>query len=217
MYKSFYFLHLDKTISINIDASWMTALYQVLERNGINVDLNKQHYNHNFWREFDDETYIFSVIRDPAARACSDFCHLMLYDDFNLFKGKEDLYTLRHDLNRTPENLQHWLDTIHTPNYQTRAICENNVSVLQERLDRINLLVKTEDFGKDNQLNLFNKILSDFGIPPVESAPLITGATAWFGHVGDIFYQNEIWGTELHSQIVEKNRSDWDLWASINN
>jgi hypothetical protein len=134
-----------------------------------------------------------------------------------LFRGQEDLYTLRHDLNRTPENLQHWLNTTHTPNYQIRAISENNTEMLQERLNRINLLVKTEDFAKDNQLNLFNNILNDFNIPAVEKVPLIHGATAWFGHVGDVYYQNEIWDSEIHKSIIEKNKIDWDIWVSLNN
>lgn len=217
-YKNFYFLHIDKTIAINVDAVWMTHLYSVLEDNGVNCDLNKNHYMHNFWQEPADDTYLFTALREPSQRTTSAFSHTMLYDDFDMFRGQEDPYTLRHDLNHSIENFNYWLDIIHTPNYQSRLISNDYVFSLYDRLQRFNLIAKTTDFSPDKGRLLFNKILNDFEIDyRYERIPEILDATGWYGHRGDRYFYEHIENTDIHEKIKIIDKLDYDMWNNIPN
>jgi hypothetical protein len=154
MYTQFYFLHLDKTTAKTAGIRLFDPLYPIMEQHGVKASsLNKDHKSHNYWQDFNEDTFIFSVVRDPVLRALSEFSWWANY-------GDDGVRTHSAGRDRdcpfyTQENLLSWLQTKHVKNYQS-GIIGNNVS-------RINMLVKAESI-KENENKLRSNILSALGI-----------------------------------------------------
>lgn len=154
MYNQFYFLHIDKTIARTAEIRMFYQLYKVIEDFGVSaVNLNTPHKNHNQWKDFDEKTFIFSIIRDPVSRTISDFCWWANYGENNIRTHFES-----RDWNCPFYNkkiLTDWIETKHIPNYQS-SIISNNIS-------RINMLVKAE-YIINNENKLRENILNKMGI-----------------------------------------------------
>lgn len=154
MHNQFYFLHLDKTIAKTAGIRLFDPMYPVMEENGISaIELNATHERHNYWRDFDKKTFIFSVLRDPVTRTLSEFCWWANY-------GNNDHRTHNHGRDSecptyTKENLVNWLYNIHRPNYQS--------SVIGENYKKINMLIRAEDI-KNNENTLRNTIMKSLGV-----------------------------------------------------
>lgn len=154
MYTEFYFLHIDKTIAKTAGIRLFDPLYPIMEQHGINaISLNKDHKSHNYWQDFNQDTFIFSVVRDPVLRTLSEFSWWANYGDNGV---------RTHSAGRdrdcpfyTEKNLLNWIHTKHIKNYQ--------YSIIGNNINRINMLVKAENI-KENENKLRNNILSKLGI-----------------------------------------------------
>lgn len=154
MHNQFYFLHLDKTIAKTAGIRLFDPMYKIMEENGIAaVELNSDHFKHNKWKDFDENTFIFSVLRNPVSRTLSEFSWWANYGDNN---------TRTHNYGRdsecpayTKEILLDWIYNIHTPNYQSKTI-EGNIN-------RINMVVRAEDI-RGNENTIRDTIMSSLGI-----------------------------------------------------
>jgi len=154
MYNKFYFLHINKNTAKTLGIRLFDPLYQILENNGVSaIELNKSHSSHNHWQDFDNNTYIFSTVRDPVERTVSEFYWWANYGD----DGKRT-----HHFGRdrqcpyyTKDNFLFWLEEKYIKNYQS-SIIGNNV-------DRINMLIKTE-YIKNNENKMVDAIFKDLNI-----------------------------------------------------
>jgi hypothetical protein len=154
MYNQFYFLHLDKITAKTAGIRMFNSLYNVIENNGISaIELNKTHMDHNHWKDFDPNTFILCLVRDPVWRTLSDFVWWSNYGDVGI---------RTHNKNRdrdcptlTIENLLAWLNTKHVKNYQSRIIGNNIL--------RINMLLRVEGL-KGNENKFRNNLLNSLGI-----------------------------------------------------
>jgi hypothetical protein len=154
MYSQFYFLHLDKITAKTAGVRVLDGLYKVIEENGISaLSLNKNHLNHNYWRDFDKNTFILCLVRDPVWRTLSDFAWWSNYGDNGIRthgKGRD-----RECPALTIENFLVWLETKHIKNYQSGIIGNNR--------SRINLLLRVEGLnGNENKFR--NNVLNALGI-----------------------------------------------------
>lgn len=152
MYNQFYFLHLDKVTAKTAGIRMFNSLYTVIEDNGISaIELNKSHSSHNKWKDFDSNTFILCLVRDPVWRTISDFVWWANYGD----DGKRT-----HSAGRdrdcpflTIENFSIWLKTKHVKNYQSQVIKDN--------VSRINMLFRVEGLkGNENKFrkNIINAL-----------------------------------------------------------
>lgn len=154
MYNQFYFLHLDKVTAKTAGIRMFNSLYTVIENNGISaIELNNSHSSHNQWKDFDSNTFILCLVRDPVWRTVSDFIWWANYGD----SGKRT-YTTGRDRDcpfLTIENLLIWLETKHIKNYQSGIIGNNR--------SRINMLLRVEGL-KGNENKFRKTILDSLGI-----------------------------------------------------
>ena len=154
MHNQFYFLHLDKTIAKTAGIRLFDPMYPIMEENGVAAtELNMDHAKHNKWRDFDEKTFIFSILRNPVSRTLSEFSWWANYGDDN---------KRTHHYGRdsecpayTKETLMDWLYNKHIPNYQSRTI-EGNIN-------RINMLVRAEDI-RGNENTLRDTMMKSLGI-----------------------------------------------------
>lgn len=137
-------------------------LYKVIEDNGIlAIELNDTHDMHNYWRDFDNETFIFSVIREPVFRTISEFSYWANYGDdgvrtHNLGRDNECPFY-------TKEILLDWLNNKYIKNYQSMIISNNDLSNLENNVSRINMLLRAE-YIRENENKVREKILKKLGI-----------------------------------------------------
>ena len=217
MTKSFYFLHMDKTVSLAFDANIMTQLYDVIGSKGIDVSLNLRHNDHNFWRPTRDDCFIFSVFRDPIKRSVSEFCYTMMYDTFNEYRAI-DIAVKQNTYNITMENFEKWLYTEHTSNYQSKTLLGRSDLVwssndLNNHLKRIDLLLRTSDLHQNNQLNFFNHVLDRLNLNTSVLEVPAYYEEGWYDHVGLDFYLKLLSeGGQLLEDLKHKNKIDLEVW-----
>ena len=216
MPNAFYFLHIDKTVSLPFDTGIMTLLYDRLSSAGIDVSLNARHKDHNFWRPLPNNYFIFSVFRDPIARTVADFCYAMMYDEFHTYRTfdssvKENTY----HINAT--NFEFWLHNVHTPNYQSRVFLSGNkvweTDDISAQIRRVDLMLRNSDLEKDKQAGVVNRILKAFSLEEESGDVPAYFEQGWFDHVSTMFLhtlRNE--SEELLNEVKELNKVDLNVW-----
>lgn len=164
-FKKFYFMHIDKTLGSMVAPHLLDPLYNIMEENGIAaVKYNSSHTLHNMWQDFDEDTYIYTAIRDPFSRVLSDYTYSSNYE---LNGNRKYMGTLREW--QSPyisfDGFVSWYDKYNDNNYQSKIISSNTLDsqVLRNNFNRINFKTTT-DFVKGNGDFIRNKILSDLGI-----------------------------------------------------
>jgi len=157
MYNQFYFLHLDRVTAKTAGVRLFDPLYKVIEDNGVaSLELNKNHKSHNHWKDFDSQTFILCVVREPIYKAISDFSWWANYGDNGVRthqKGRDNECP-----KYTKEDLIYWLENVHVKNCQSKAIGQN--------VPRINMLIKAENIqGNENKFR--EAVLNSLGISHV--------------------------------------------------
>lgn len=125
-----------------------------MELNGVAaLELNKDHKNHNHWKDFGDDTFIFCIVRDPVARTIAEFAWWANYGTDNVRTHNEwrDIHCPFY----TEEKFLFWLENEYVKNYQT--------SVVGNNANRINMLIRNESI-RGNEDALRQSILKQLGI-----------------------------------------------------
>lgn len=216
MPKFFYFFHVDKTMSIWQDLVYMTQLYAMMERKGIDVSLNYRHQDHNFWRHLGPEYFIFSVFRDPISRLASDFCYTMLYDQTHQFRSA-DVIVKQNIYNINMDNFEKWLHTVHTPNFQAKTFYGageiRSKEDVSKNLKRVDLMLRTSDLTDDKQKLFFNYLVKALNLGDEKKVLPTYFETAWFDHVGIDFYHTLLReNNDLLKTAQNLNKIDLDIW-----
>ena len=202
MYNQFYFLHLDKVTAKTAGIRMFNSLYTVIENNGISaIELNKTHYSHNQWKDFDSNTFILCLVRDPVWRTVSDFIWWCNYGDNGIRTHEKsrdrDCPTL------TIENFLIWLETKHIKNYQSKIIGSNR--------SRINMLLRVEGL-KGNENKFRKSVLDSLGISH-EFPHYPVDFEYAFMPVEDPFLSLINNNVEILNTIKEYNQEDVELYS----
>lgn len=202
MYNQFYFLHLDKITAKTAGIRLFDGLYGAIEKNGISAEaLNKSHGDHNYWKDFDQKTFILCLVRDPVWRTLSDFAWWSNYGDDGV--RTHGMGRDRDCPNLTIENLLVWLETKHVRNYQSKTIGDN--------ISRINMLLRVEGLhGNENKFR--NKVLSALGIS-YEFPYYPQDYEQIFMPIEDPFLSLIHKDKEIFNIIKEYNKDDMDLYS----
>jgi hypothetical protein len=144
-------MHTEKTGGRYILNNVIDPLRHAIYQKGINFIWTTSH--DNWHTQIDDQTYIIHIIRDPAKQLVSAGLK-----DIRYAKG------FFRNYNKNPQVSSFFSDeTDSFPKNFSDDYLINNKSLLDERVNRINLLIDFEDLA-NNHLKIQNKILSDFGI-----------------------------------------------------
>jgi hypothetical protein len=192
-YKSVYFLHVVKTGGRFFMKNILEPISSVLKNNGIQIidsvpfqDGTPRKNRHVGWdNRIEDNTYIISFFREPASWACSWFSHihyqrnkaLDLNNRASIIKhidlSKEDFFSWAKEEkvfhNYQSKNYILGADNIQSSINNEIEIFERqnkniDYELLYSRLERVNLLMKQEDF-KNIDYNIFlNKISEDLKV-----------------------------------------------------
>ena len=118
MYNKFYFLNIPKTINVSLDINIMQNLYKILNKHGIDTSSNLKFHDHNTWNNFDDDTYVFSIFRDPVDRTLAEFTNRRIFDDFGKRKSDSGVH-VDDTLDLSLEELDIWLTKFYTADFQS--------------------------------------------------------------------------------------------------
>ena len=215
MFDSFYFFHIDKTIGKTMGIHMMDPLYPIMDDYGISATtLNLTHQHHNKWKNFNENTYIYCTIRDPLERFIADFLNTVNYtnDGYRKWSGGKDISSPF----ATIEKLKDFMNMSDKFNYHAKIISDGtfDISLIDKRLSRINLLIKTEDL-KNNEMNIQNKILSDIGIEYNLNKFNPDYEISFYDETVRDFIHIFLNGTKLLDEIIEKNSIDYKIYNSI--
>lgn len=223
-YKKFYFLHIPKT-----GGRYVRKYFLVQLENKIDVIGNNRH---DGWiDDINDDTYVFSIIRDPVKYACSVYAHAISQkagligssNEFGKYTDfiKKDIVNITLDKKYMLEWLAvspwiHNLQSKHILNGTTvnknvvdnifqKYIFHNNVDkeLLYKRLNRINLLVRQTSLY--NPESIFQKICNDLNIDLAEEI-----------EKDNLTYHN-IASINLYNSLTEENKTKIREMFSIDN
>jgi hypothetical protein len=215
-YDKFYFFHMDKTIGRLTGIHMFDPLYRVMNRYGIDTEINSEHSRHNLWLDMPDSTYMFSTIRDPFHRTIAEFCYSSLYSDLGYRQIMEGARDNKSNL-LTAEKLQIWLDEKFIPNHQYKIFSSNTFDekLVLNRINRVNFLIQTESFN-NNEADIQNKILKDLGIS--EKMPKYNKDLEYSFYqevINEFINNNKIWNSDLHLKIKKANYLDEKLYELV--
>jgi hypothetical protein len=189
-YNKFYFLHVPKTGGRFFTEYIVRPIERTLEENGVKIiqlppNVNKHGGWHN---DIDDDTYVVSIVRDPAEFFSRLVAHMVAYengliDDNNdqIINDKSIALDISKDfLFDTMEELQ-YLKNFQSQNFiltpqdinlvaYARRMYNKNMGVsidnklLYERLRRTNLMIRHADLKSMDYSILIDKISEDIGI-----------------------------------------------------
>lgn len=187
-YNKVYFLHIPKTGGRFLTKYILEPISDQLKQNGIElIKLPDNVLKHGGWNELiDDNTYIVSVFRDPVKFFVSALSH-MLSDEKGLI-DKENNFALK-DNNQFPiisvsEIYSVLPDLPYLKNFQSQNFILDpkgksimhasmnahdkglsiDVSLLYERIKRVNLMIRHNDLKNMDYSLLIKKIGEDLGV-----------------------------------------------------
>lgn len=190
-YKTFYFLHIPKTGGRFVKRLIIDPIKNILKENGIEIlEKNPKLWHHGWHREIDDNTYIFSIIRDPVSWSVSYFTHLKYQENKAIDISLDNFHSQEIIKKVGLEKYQifEWLEKeSYRENYQSKNFLLNpaldykirmdqffknaqalgyeiDKEKLYNRIYRVNLLMRNEDFKVVDYNLLINKIFQDLGI-----------------------------------------------------
>jgi hypothetical protein len=190
-YSKFYFLHIPKTGGRFLKRKIIDPIRDILEKNGIEmVETNPRLWHHGWHENIDQNTYIFSCMREPVSWTVSYFTHLMYQENHALDVSPDNFHSqvILRNIDLDKSQIFDWLEREpYRDNYQSKNFLLNpalryrvkmdqffsnaramgyviDKNRLAERIDRVNLLVRMEDMRQFNYNNLLQKIFSDLNI-----------------------------------------------------
>lgn len=219
MFDNFYFFHIDKTIGRLMGIHMMDPLYPIMEDHGIkSKQLNIDHEAHNYWQNFEKNTYIYATFRDPVERFVSDFVYTVNYEINGYRKwspgnGDRDKFSPFMNLNYFKD----WMNNSAIFNYQSRVLSSNTLDndIIKERISKINLFIKTESL-ENNEKNIQEKILKDLNINYKLSDFNRDYEITFYEEMTKNFINDFLDNSLLINEVRNRNSIDCEIYSSIN-
>ncbi len=194
MYNKFYFLHVPKTGGRFLKNTLIPYLSS-------NIKIIEGSDRHGGWdKEIDDNTYIFSVIREPLEVACSLYAHIIASKADILFKDSiaeikihldKDAFISWISKSKQYHNIQSKNFLIGGPVfdnlYNYSIFGKIDEKTLDKRLNRINFLVDHK-YLLNNLNNVVEKICTDLNIEKV----IIESDTTTYANIGSLSLYNSL-------------------------
>jgi hypothetical protein len=210
MYSKFYFLNIPKTTGVSFDINIMQNLYKIMNRHGIDTSANLRFNDHNSWDNFDDQTYVFSIFRDPVDRTLAEFTNLRIFDAFGKRKSDSGVH-VDDTLDLTLEDLDMWLTKFYTADFQTKTLFNGlnpPIHAIPEKIKRINLFIDDDQILSQHGLQMLcNRILSDLGIEETIHASYVPHVRFQQGYALDFAF-DKVRGSALEHKIKAMNYLD---------
>lgn len=216
--KKIYHFHIPKTGGRFIYTSTIHFLNYDCQLNNIDPRfvLRSQHSG---WNNIDDDTYLYTTIRNPIERLVS---HYVFYNVDIWHENPEDIKNQL--LNKLKSSELDYLC-----NYQSKIICsedtdleektdnyfEYDFSKLDERINRINFKIKTNEISSLNVTKIYNDSCAWLGIEPFQKEPInISIKQNVFTNqkskeVLQLLSQDDI------DYLIEMNNVDWNLYNTF--
>jgi hypothetical protein len=189
-YNKVYFLHIPKTGGRFLTKYILRPIENTLKDNGIELVKSpedmRQHAGWPSW--IDDQTYVITVLREPCEFFVSSVCHAVagkkgLIDQEKWHIIKEEGKDLRVDKQELYETLLRWeymkdfqsQNFVLSPDPEVRSIIQEsnaqhknsivlNKKEVYNKINRVNLMIRTKDLKSMDYSLLVNKISEDLGI-----------------------------------------------------
>jgi hypothetical protein len=202
-----------------MDINIMQNLYKIMNRHGIDTSANLRFHDHNSWDYFDDQTYVFSIFRDPVDRTLAEFTNLRVFDAFGKRKSDSGVH-VDDTLDLNLQDLDLWLTKFYTADFQTKTLFNGMnppIDAIPEKIKRINLFLDDHQIiHQDGQNLMANRILSDLGIEERIHTPYIPHVRFEHGYALD-FYFDKVRGSSLEHKIKKMNYLDCLIYDNKSN
>ncbi len=190
-----------------------------MNRNGIDTSANLRFNDHNSWNNFDDQTYVFSIFRDPVDRTLAEFTNRRVFDDFGKRKSDSGVH-VDDTLDLNLEDLDIWLTKFYTSDFQTKTLFNGfnpPVEAIPEKIKRINLFIDDDQIlTQDGQQMMANRILSDLGIKESIHTPFVPHVRFQHGYALDFAF-DKVRGSHLENKIKRMNYLDCLIYENKSN
>ena len=195
----------------------LTPIITQLADVGIEIIMDEVDAHLGWHSRIDDQTYVFTVVRDPAEQSVSYFAHLVCLDDSGKIKedydsSKLNIDTLIHVLNNNPSfpNLQarSYLhdETNRNKQYGTRTSFDHDL--FMERKNKVNLFLDFKEIaGQD--LAIQKKIFDDLG---VDGIPVDYTSRSFYNFESKDLFDSL---SDKEKEMIRKyNKIDYDLYKN---
>lgn len=226
-FDSFYFLHIPKTAGRFFTHNIVVPINDILIENNIKSFYNRDTYiAHQFWVDgINDNTYVVSLIRDPIKHLVSVYSHYSMLDDGAQRSvpvgveqyNKNTMFQWMDKYYEYVKNLQSKNFLISNPDgpfiYSTATKnCEVSNEKIFDRLEKVALILKSEDLSIGNIKKIQSKILSDFGIEHLDINHKIQRASNYWNPDSTRIYNSL---TEKDKQyILDFNSVDAEVYST---
>lgn len=173
MNKSLYLLHIPKTGGRFIKQSILKHI--------AGIDYLNNGERHSGWsKKIKDDTYIICILRDPVEAACSLYAHLILSNTDESFNIDDDQDHVSHEIakkiNLNKNFFLKWIENNKSyHNFQSKNFfiedtpsemyeIDIDIDLLYSRINKVSLLIKTEDLKKNGPEAIVKKISKDLNV-----------------------------------------------------
>lgn len=216
--KNVYHFHIPKTAGRYVQNSLIFSLNVACKRNDINTRgiLNTAHSG---WNLVDNDTYLFTFIRNPIERTIS---HVMFYHPYFRQDTVEDTKDIVMDYLYS-ENVEYlW-------NYQSKFITSTDLdmdsnfyktfsydlSLMDERLSRFNKIVKCNEIDDQKMVEIYNESCNHLGMTHEmsDNVPYNVPDSMYFNDISKEIYLSL---TDSEREYLEyKNLHDTILYSKV--
>jgi len=187
-YNKIYFLHIPKTGGRFFTEYILKPIEEVLKKNNIEIiQLPPNVSKHGGWHnDIDDQTYIVSIFREPSeffisviAHMIADQANMIDPDKDHIIKDNTKILDISKDLVHKKIEEMHYIDNFQSQNFilsptQNHIIQESmrlhrenkgfDEDLINQRVQRVNLMIRHKDFKSMDYSLLIKKIFLDLGI-----------------------------------------------------
>jgi hypothetical protein len=172
---------------------------------------------HNGWSGINEDTYIYTSIRNPIHRTIS---HYMFYRPYlevdDIEKTKEQIFeSLFRPENEYINNYQSKFISATSLDLQEGVFFEYDFSLLNERLKRINFIVKADDLSNSYATEIYKQSCEWLNITPNQTEIVYKEETQSLFKNGISKQIIDSLTDEEKNIILSVNNKDWEIYNDI--
>jgi hypothetical protein len=212
-------MHTPKTGGRYIINNVLDPIREQLKNNNIEI-INIKRFDHSNWySKIDDDTYVITVLREPASQTISLYAHVLTTNSGGVLKTNTEFNLLKNEFYETIKNNSNYQNfqskTFLRDEAETFSLRANEITVdegiLEKRINRVNLLLNNNNLS-ENSTKIQEKIFLDLGIDGIPQEKKSNGI--FYNPYSRYFY--DTFSAAEKDSIATYNKIDTNLYKNAN-